>query len=139
MNSFTSPCICSILRRMLRMISTPARLTPRSRVSVRIVSSCSRSSSEYRRVLPSVRDGLSNPSRSYRRSVCGWMLYFCDTALIMWYALPLARFAILELVLFSLGLWVPVPRFAEPLSHVFSVDPSEFAQQFLRSLVEDLR
>src|SRR4051812_46539177 len=83
MNSLTSPCICSILRRMLRMISTPARLTPRSRVSDRIVSSCSRSSSEYNRVLPSVREGFSNPSRSYKRSVCGWMLYFCATALIM--------------------------------------------------------
>ena len=35
------------------------------------------------RVLPSVRDGFSSPSRSYRRSVCGWMLYFCATALIM--------------------------------------------------------
>jgi hypothetical protein len=34
-------------------------------------------------VLPSVRDGLSRPSRSYKRSVCGWMSYFCDTALIM--------------------------------------------------------
>src|SRR5204863_8963942 len=83
MNSFTSRCISSILRRILRMISTPARLTPRSRVSDRIVSSCSRSSSEYNRVLPSVRDGLSKPSRSYKRSVCGWMLYFCATALIM--------------------------------------------------------
>ena len=47
MNSLTSPCICWIFRRMLRMTSTPARFTPRSRVSVRIVSSCSRSSSEY--------------------------------------------------------------------------------------------
>src|SRR5262249_28349287 len=46
MNWLTSPCICSILRRMLRMISTPARFTPRSRVSERMVSSCSRSSSE---------------------------------------------------------------------------------------------
>ena len=31
----------------------------------------------------SVRDGFSSPSRSYSRSVCGWMLYFCATALIM--------------------------------------------------------
>ncbi len=30
-----------------------------------------------------VRDGFSSPSRSYSRSVCGWMLYCCDTALIM--------------------------------------------------------
>ena len=37
MNSFTSAA-SSILPRMLRMISTPARLTPRSRVSERIVS-----------------------------------------------------------------------------------------------------
>jgi hypothetical protein len=33
-------------------------------------------SSSESRVLPSVREGLSRPSRSYIRSVCGWMLYF---------------------------------------------------------------
>src|SRR5262249_319048 len=38
MNSLTSLCICSIFLRMFRMISTPARLTPRSRVSDRMVS-----------------------------------------------------------------------------------------------------
>src|SRR4029078_11737754 len=60
MNSLTSPCIRSILRRMLRIISTPARLTPRSRVSDRIVSSCSRSSSESRRGLPVVGGGIAH-------------------------------------------------------------------------------
>ena len=46
----------------------PARFTPRSRVSDRMVSSCSRSSSEYSRVLPSVREGFSSPSRlAYRK------------------------------------------------------------------------
>jgi len=33
--------------------------------------------------LASVRDGDNSPSRSYNRSVCGWMLYLVATALIM--------------------------------------------------------
>ena len=51
--------------------------------NAKMVSSRCKSSSEYTRVLPSVRDGASNPSRSYRRSVCGCTLYFVATALIM--------------------------------------------------------
>src|SRR5688572_17026501 len=130
MNSLTSCCIASILRRMLRMISTPARFTPRSRVNERMVSSCSRSSSEYSRVLPSVREGLSSPSRSYRRSVCGWMLYFCATALIMKYALPPLRFAIESSRL---------PLRKQLLPHVHRVACAELPHQLPRSLVHAFR
>src|ERR1700686_4101829 len=73
------------------MISTPARLTPRSRVRVRIISSLRISSRPYRRVLPAVRSGLISPSRSYRRSVCGWMLYRSAMIEIITYPSALRR------------------------------------------------
>jgi len=42
------------------------------------------SASSYRRVLPTERDGLSRPSRSYNRSVCGCISYISATALIVY-------------------------------------------------------
>src|ERR1017187_834735 len=69
----------------------PAMFTPRSRARFRMNSSRSRSSSVYSRVLPSLRLGSSSPSRSYSRSVCGWMSYISATAEIM-YAPLLLRF-----------------------------------------------
>src|SRR6202049_3253698 len=74
MNCSICDCIWAILSRMFRMISIPARFTPSSRVRFRITSSRSRSWSVERRVLPCERDGFSNPTRSYSRSVCGCSL-----------------------------------------------------------------
>ena len=145
MNSLTSCCICSILRRMLRMISTPARLTPRSRVSDRIVSSCSRSSSEYSRVFPSVRDGFSSPSRSYRRKRLR-----VDVVLLRHRADHVIRlagflhghdFTTKDTGLKAIRVLVSLVSFVvhDILPHIFAVDPPELPQQLLRSLVEHLR
>ena len=75
-------------------------------------------------MFPSVRDGLSSPSRSYRRSVCGWMLYFCATALIMKYALPV---------------FFMIRSPAQLVADVFGVEAAELAHQFLRPFIEHAR
>ncbi len=84
----TNPCICrfisSIRSRICSTIAMPAMFTPRSRARFKMNSSLSRSSSVYSRVFPSDRDGRSKPSRSYMRSVCGWMSYISATAEIMY-------------------------------------------------------
>src|ERR1041385_2679940 len=125
MNSSICACISAIFSRMFRMISTPARFTPRSRVRCRITSSRSKSSSVYRRVFPSLRDGLSKPSRSYSRSVCGWISYCSATEEIMYAALDFTR-AISHLC----------PDF---LARIFRIELRQFAQNFLSAFVVHLR
>src|ERR1700722_2205203 len=66
------------------MMAIPAMLTPSSRARLRINSSRSRSSSVYKRVFPTVREGCNNPSRSYSLNVCGWISYISATAEIMY-------------------------------------------------------
>ena len=78
-----------------------------------------------------MRDGFSKPSRSYKRSVCGWMLYFCATALIMYSALPCFFVIVLSLALVSFVSLV-ANHF---VSHVLTIDSPEFPQQLLRPLV----
>src|ERR1700730_12413623 len=83
-NSWIWRCISSMRSRICRMIAIPLMFTPRSRASERMNSSRCKSSSVYRRVLPSVREGLSRPSRSYRRRVWGWIPFISATAEIMY-------------------------------------------------------
>src|SRR5579863_1224717 len=66
------------------MIAIPLMFTPKSRASERMNSNRCKSSSVYKRVLPSVRDGFSRPSRSYKRSVWGWIPYISATDEIMY-------------------------------------------------------
>ena len=72
----SSICACmSIIRRLIfRMISMPARFTPRSRASRVTRAMSSTSSAEYIRVCPSVRLGRISPFFSYIRRVCGMEL-----------------------------------------------------------------
>jgi hypothetical protein len=59
------------------------RFTPRSRARPVTREISSTSSAEYRRVCPSVREGLINPFFSYMRRVCGWSLSMSATTPIM--------------------------------------------------------
>src|SRR3954454_5058327 len=101
-------------RCMFRITSTPARFTPRSRVRARIISSLRISSSPYSRVLPCVRAGLISPSRSYNRSVCGWMLYRSAIVEIITYPSDLRR---------DMGLFPVFSSYIRPLGNFG--DPAE--------------
>src|ERR1700704_5772060 len=111
---------------MLRMISTPARFTPRSRVRCSTTSSSSRSSSVYNRVLPSLREGLIRPSRSYRRSVCGWIWYCSATDEIMYAP-------------FDFPLVMALHLFPDFRPWIFGMKLRQLAQDFLGAFVLHFR
>ncbi len=133
-NSSICCCIASILARMFRMISTPAR------VHAQIACQMQNHFQTLQILVPSIaaccrRCGWASavPSRSYRRSVCGWIPYCSATDEIMYAAFDFSRIALH--VLRNIGSRAPyADRPSGRRRHL-----RQLPQNFLGSFIADIR